>query len=111
MVLYAKVAAGSLGHTKQFCQELTDYCAYGHFCIYEQVLTPTSEHYLYYKKLIKLSQLCCDISDDLVKQSTRHDQNFRQKMSLLGEAMGEQFELEDEVLQSINPSVRGIAAC
>lgn len=103
----------------KFCEVLVDYISSGHFEVYEQLLQEAKAFDDGSEKLIaKLmpkiqatTELALDFNDlysttELVQQNV---ESVHSRLSALGEALEERFELEDRLIQDIHEAHREVA--
>lgn len=97
---------------QKFCQILMDYASAGHFEIYEQLIKEAQEFddggvELYnklYPRIEKTTAIAVDFNDTFASEED-FDNNFKllkPKLSELGEALEQRFQLEDELIEGLH---------
>jgi regulator of sigma D len=104
-----------------FCQVLMDYLSSGHFEVYEQLLREGSDFadgsletaQVLLPKIQVSTDIALDFNDDFPNISDPTVQQIRifsERLSKLGEALEERFELEDEMIAVLHTSHRELVA-
>ncbi len=102
---------------QSFCQVLMDYLSSGHFEVYEQLLLEGSdfadgsleEGQSLLPKIQASTDVALDFNDDfsnLLDPSVQKIREFSERLSKLGEALEERFELEDHMIAILHTSHR-----
>ncbi|WP_415889621.1 sigma D regulator [Neptuniibacter sp. SY11_33] len=100
-----------------FCQTLMDYLSSGHFEVYEQLLLEGSdfndgsleEGQSLLPKIQVSTDIALDFNDDfnnLLDPTVQQIREFSERLSKLGEALEERFELEDKMIAVLHTSHR-----
>jgi len=102
---------------QSFCQVLMDYLSSGHFEVYEQLLREGSdfddgsleEGQSLLPKIQVSTDIALDFNDDfskLLDPTVQQIREFSERLSTLGEALEERFELEDKMIAVLHTSHR-----
>lgn len=102
-----------------FCQVMMDYLSFGHFEVYEQLLLEGHEYndgslenaQALLPKIQNTTDIALDFNDDCAQRmqfSVQSIREFSEKLSRLGEALEERFELEDQMIQILHTSHRDV---
>lgn len=102
-----------------FCQVLMDYLSSGHFEVYEQLLREGSEFadgsleegQSLLPKIQVSTDIALDFNDDFsdfTNPTVQQVREFSERLSRLGEALEERFELEDEMIAVLHTSHRAV---
>jgi len=108
-------------HVQGFCQILMDYLSSGHFEVYEQLLTEGSkfadgsleEAQKLLPKIQLTTDIALDFNDDfsaLVDPTVQQIRDFAERLSELGEALEDRFELEDQMIAVLHTSHKDLVA-
>ncbi|EAR61181.1 Rsd/AlgQ family anti-sigma factor [Neptuniibacter caesariensis] len=100
---------------QSFCQVLMDYLSSGHFEVYEQLLREGSdfddgsleEGQSILPKIQISTDVALDFNDDfsnLLDPTVQQIREFSERLSKLGEALEERFELEDQMIAVLHTS-------
>lgn len=103
------------GQVQSFCQVLMDYLSSGHFEVYEQLLNEGSdfddgsleEAQALLPKIQLSTDIALDFNDDfndLENPTVQRIREFSERLSKLGEALEERFELEDMMIAVLHTS-------
>ena len=100
-----------------FCQVLMDYLSSGHFEVYEQLLREGSDFddgsleqgQTLLPKIQVSTDIALDFNDDfsnITAPTVQQVREFSERLSALGEALEERFELEDQMIAVLHTSHR-----
>lgn len=104
---------------QSFCQVMMDYLSSGHFEVYEQLLNEGSdfddgsveEAQALLPKIQISTDIALDFNDnfsDLNNPTVQSIREFSERLSKLGEALEERFELEDTMIAVLHTSHRAL---
>ena len=94
---------------QDFCQELVDYIAAGHFSLYERIVNGKERRQSTADLATKLYPAIADTTHIAIEFNDKYDcedhceisNQFEADLSRLGEALAARIELEDELLQTM----------
>ncbi len=94
-----------------FCQLLMDYLSAGHFEVYEQIVSQCAVNGQdsrkladsLYPKIARSTDMALEFNDKYAEADGKTiSQNFDRDLSILGQALVERFDYEDELIQTLH---------
>ncbi len=100
-----------LADIQHFCQLLMDYLSAGHFEVYEQIVSQCAVNGQdsrqladsLYPKIANSTDMALEFNDKYAEaESSTLSKNFDRDLSMLGQALVERFDFEDELIQTLH---------
>ena len=100
-----------LADIQHFCQLLMDYLSAGHFEVYEQIVSQCAVNGhdsrkladSLYPKIANSTDMALEFNDKYAEvDGSALSKNFDRDLSILGQALVERFDFEDELIQTLH---------